>query len=119
MIEVVEPATEQVMAQVPRAGAEEVDAAVALAKQAFPAWRSVAPGDRARLLHRLADQLEERREGLATLEARNVGKPIADARREIEMVVDTFRYYAAAAERLLGHTISVAGRLDITFRETV
>ena len=98
----VEPATEQVMAEVPRAGAEEVDAAVARAKAAFPAWRAVAPADRAALLHGLADALEDRREDLATLEARNAGKPIADARGEMGMVVETFRYYAGAPERLLG-----------------
>jgi betaine-aldehyde dehydrogenase len=117
VIEVVEPATEQVMAEVPRAGAEETDAAVARAKAAFPAWRAVTPGDRAALLHRLADALEERVEDLARLEARNVGKPIADARGEMEMVVQTFRYYAGAPERLLGHTIPVAGGVDMTFRE--
>ncbi len=117
MIEVVEPATEQVMAEVPRAGVEEVDAAVARAKAAFPAWRAVAPGDRAALLHRLADALEERSGDLATLEARNAGKPIGDARGEMEMVVQTFRYYAGAPERLLGHTIPVAGGVDMTFRE--
>ena len=117
MIEVVEPATEQVMAEVPRAGADEVDAAVARAKAAFPAWRAVTPGDRAALLHRLANALEERAEDLAQLEARNVGKPIADARGEMEMVVQTFRYYAGAPERLLGHTIPVAGGVDMTFRE--
>ena len=117
MIEVVEPATEQVMAEVPRAGADEVDAAVARAKAAFPAWRAVTPGDRAALLHRLANALEERAEDLARLEARNVGKPIADARGEMEMVVQTFRYYAGAPERLLGHTIPVAGGVDMTFRE--
>jgi acyl-CoA reductase-like NAD-dependent aldehyde dehydrogenase len=117
MIEVVEPATEQVMAEVPRAGVEEVDAAVARAKQAFPAWRAVAPPDRAILLRLLADALEEQSESLATLEARNVGKPIGDARAEIAMVVETFRYYAAAPERLLGQTIPVAGGIDMTFRE--
>jgi betaine-aldehyde dehydrogenase len=116
-IAVVEPATEQVMAEVPRAGAEEADAAVARAKAAFPAWRAVSPGDRAGLLHRLADALEERAGDLATLEARNAGKPIADARGEMEMVVQTYRYYAGAPERLLGLTIPVAGGIDMTFRE--
>jgi len=116
-ISVVEPATEQVMATLPRAGAEETDAAVARAKRAFPAWRSVAPADRSALLHRLADALEESAEGLATLEARNAGKPIADARGEIGMVAETFRYYAGAPERLLGKTIPVAGGVDMTFRE--
>jgi betaine-aldehyde dehydrogenase len=117
MISVIEPATEEVMAEVPRAGAEEVDAAVARAKAAFPGWRDVAPGDRAALLHRLADALESEAESLATLEARNAGKPIGDARGEIGMVVATYRYYAAAPERLLGKTIPVSGGVDMTFRE--
>lgn len=116
-IEVIEPATERVMAELPRAGAEEVDAAVARAKAAFPAWRAVAPADRAALLRRLADAIEGRGEELAVLEARNAGKPIGDARGEIGMVVETFRYYAGAPERLLGQTIPVAGGVDMTFRE--
>ena len=117
MIEVLEPATEQVLAEVPRGGVEEADAAVARAKEAFPSWRAVSPRDRAALLHRLADEIERRRDDLARLEARNVGKPIADARDEIELVVETFRYYAAAPERLLGETIPVSGGVDMTFRE--
>jgi betaine-aldehyde dehydrogenase len=117
MIEVIEPATEEVMAEVPRAGVEEVDAAVARAKAAFPAWRAVAPADRARLMRDLADAIEARAEELATMEARNAGKPIGDARGEIGMVVETFRYYAGAPERLLGQTIPVDGGVDMTFRE--
>ena len=58
-----------------------------------------------------------RQEELATLEARNAGKPIGDARGEMAMVVDTFRYYAARPQRLLGDTIPVAGGVDMTFRE--
>jgi acyl-CoA reductase-like NAD-dependent aldehyde dehydrogenase len=117
MIRVIEPATAQVMAEIPQAGVEETDAAVERAKRAFPAWRAVAPADRARLLRRLADAIESRREQLAVLEARNAGKPIADARGEMGMVVETFRYYAGAPERLLGKTIPVAGGVDMTFRE--
>jgi acyl-CoA reductase-like NAD-dependent aldehyde dehydrogenase len=117
VIQVVEPATEQVIAEVPSAGVEETDAAVARAREAFPAWRALAPADRAALLHRLADALADRAGDLATLEARNVGKPIGDARGEMQMVVDTFRYYAAAPERLLGQTIPVAGGVDMTFHE--
>jgi acyl-CoA reductase-like NAD-dependent aldehyde dehydrogenase len=116
-IEVIEPATERTMAEVPRAGAEDVDVAVALAKTAFPAWRAVAPADRAKLLRELADAIEARHGELARLEARNAGKPIGDARGEIGMVVETFRYYAGAPERLLGQTIPVAGGVDMTFRE--
>ncbi len=114
---VVEPATEQVLAELPRAGADEADAAVARAKAAYPAWRAVSPPDRARLLHRLADALAENREGLAVMEARNAGKPIGDARGEMDMVVDTFRYYAAGPERALGDTIPVPGGVTMTFRE--
>ncbi len=117
MIEVVEPATERVMAEIPRAGVEETDAAVAAAKAAFPAWRAVAPADRAHLLLRMSELIVARFDELATLEARNAGKPIGDARGEIAMVAECFRYYAGAPERLLGHTIPVAGGVDMTFRE--
>jgi acyl-CoA reductase-like NAD-dependent aldehyde dehydrogenase len=117
MISVIEPATEEVMAVLPRAGAEEVDAAVARAKHAFAKWRVVGPGDRATVLRRLADALDERRDQLAILEARNAGKPIGDARDEIGMAIDTFRYYAAAPERLLGKTFPVGGGVDMTFPE--
>jgi acyl-CoA reductase-like NAD-dependent aldehyde dehydrogenase len=117
VITVLEPATEQTLAELPSAGVEETDAAVARARAAFPAWRAVNPGDRAALLHRLADTLESHLEELAVLEARNAGKPIGDARGEMGMVVATFRYYAGAPERLLGDTIPVAGGVDMTFRE--
>jgi acyl-CoA reductase-like NAD-dependent aldehyde dehydrogenase len=114
---VIEPATEAVLAEVPRAGAKEVDEAVARAKAALPAWRALAPGERARTLHALADTLAEHLEELAVLEARNAGKAITDARGEMGMVVDTFRYYAGAPERLLGDTIPVTGGQAFTVRE--
>jgi len=117
VIAVVEPATGGVMAEVQRGGADEVDAAVERAARAFPAWRDVAPADRAAVMRRLADTLESSLEDLATLEARNAGKPITDARGEMGMVVETFRFYAGAPERLLGQTIPVAGGVDMTFRE--
>jgi betaine-aldehyde dehydrogenase len=116
-LQVLEPATEGVLETVARAGVEEVDAAVARAKAAFPAWAAVAPGDRARLLLRVAALVEDRLEELATLEARNAGKPIGDARGEIGMVAETFRYYAGGVERNLGDTIPVAGGIAMTFRE--
>jgi acyl-CoA reductase-like NAD-dependent aldehyde dehydrogenase len=116
-MQVFEPATEEALAELPRASAEDADAAIARAKAAFPAWRAVRPGDRAKLLRALARKVEESLEELATLEARNVGKPISDARGEMGMVVDVFDYYAGAPERLLGDTIPVAGGIDMTFRE--
>jgi acyl-CoA reductase-like NAD-dependent aldehyde dehydrogenase len=114
---VIEPATELVLAELPQAGVEQADAAVARAKAAFPGWRAVTPRDRGRILGGLADALDAQLEALAQLEARNAGKPIADARGEMGMVVETFRYYAGAPERLLGDTIPVAGGIDMTFRE--
>jgi acyl-CoA reductase-like NAD-dependent aldehyde dehydrogenase len=116
-VQVLEPATEEVMAELPKAGPAEADAAVARAKAAFPAWRAVAPADRALLLRRVAAGVRERADGLARLESRNVGKPILDARGEIGMVADVFEYYAGAPERLLGSSIPVAGGVDVTFRE--
>jgi len=116
-MQVLEPATEEVLAEVPRAGVEEADAAVARAKEAFPEWRAVAPADRARILRALSSAIEEAGEDLARLEARNVGKPISDARGEVGMVAQVFAYYAGAPERLLGDTIPVAGGVDMTFRE--
>jgi betaine-aldehyde dehydrogenase len=117
MLTVVEPATEDVLAEVPRAGAADVDAAVARARAALPQWRALAPAARARLLGALAGELAAAREELAVLEARNAGKTIGDARAEMDMVADTFRYYAGAPERLLGDTIPAAGGQAFTVRE--
>jgi betaine-aldehyde dehydrogenase len=114
---VLEPATEAVLAEIPRAGVGEVDAAVARAKAAFPAWRRLTPSVRAQTLRDLAEALAEHHEELAVLEARNAGKAIGDARGEMSMVIDTFRYYAGAPERLLGDTIPVAGGEAFTVRE--
>ncbi|HEV7584832.1 MAG TPA: aldehyde dehydrogenase family protein [Solirubrobacteraceae bacterium] len=116
-LSVIEPATEAVLADVPRAGTEEIDEAVARAKAAFPGWRRLTPGARAQTLRDLAEALASHHEELAVLEARNAGKAIGDARGEMSMVIDTFRYYAAAPERLLGDTIPVAGGEAFTVRE--
>src|ERR1700733_3339831 len=119
LLSVLEPATEQTLAEVPRAGVEEVDLAVQDALRALPAWRAMAPGARASVMYSLADTLADHLEELALLEARNAGKAIGDARGEMGMVVDTFRYYAGAPERLLGDTIPVAGGQAFTVREPV
>jgi acyl-CoA reductase-like NAD-dependent aldehyde dehydrogenase len=116
-ITVIEPATEEVLRELPGASVEQADDAVARAKAASPAWRRVSPGDRAALMRGLAEALDARRGELAVLEARNAGKPISDARGEMGMVVDTFAYYAGAPERLVGDTIPVAGGVAMTFRE--
>jgi acyl-CoA reductase-like NAD-dependent aldehyde dehydrogenase len=114
---VLNPATEEPLAELESAGVEETDAAVARAKAAFPAWRAVAPADRALLLRRLATLVEEHSEELARIESRNVGKPIAGARGEVGMVAQVFHYYAGAVDKHFGETIPVAGGVDMTFRE--
>ena len=117
MTVVLNPATEEPLAELESAGVEETDAAVARARDAFPAWRAVAPADRARLLRRLATLVEEHHEELSRIESRNAGKPIGGARGEIGMVAQVFHYYAGAVDKHFGETIPVAGGVDMTFRE--
>jgi acyl-CoA reductase-like NAD-dependent aldehyde dehydrogenase len=116
-VTVTNPATEEPLQELQKAGVHETDTAVAAAKAAFPAWRSLAPADRARLIRRLATLVEEHGEELALLETRNVGKPIADSRGEVGMVADVFHFYAGAVDKHYGESIPVAGGVDVTFRE--
>jgi betaine-aldehyde dehydrogenase len=117
VLTVLNPATEEPIAELEQAGVEETDAAVERARVAFPAWKAVAPHDRARLLRRLATLVEEHGEELARIESRNVGKPIAGARAEIGMVAQVFHFYAGAVDKHYGETIPVGGGVDVTFRE--
>ncbi|CAN5579857.1 aldehyde dehydrogenase family protein [soil metagenome] len=119
MNQVVNPATEETVAELAQAGPEEVDEAVAAAGGALPSWREVAPPDRARLLRRVAGLVEDHGEELARLETRNVGKPISDSRAEVGMVVDVFHFYAGAIDKHHGATIPVAGGIDCTFHEAL
>jgi betaine-aldehyde dehydrogenase len=114
---VIDPATEEPIAELEQSGVEEADAAVARAKDAFPSWRSVSPDDRAQLLRRLATLVEEHGEELARIESANVGKPISGARAEVGMVAQVFHFYAGAVDKHHGETIPVAGGVAATFRE--
>ncbi|HEX4789389.1 MAG TPA: aldehyde dehydrogenase family protein [Actinospica sp.] len=116
---VLDPATEEPVAEVAMAGAEEVDAAVARAAEAFPAWRDLAPGERARLLRGFARRIDEELEELARLEVLNSGHPVRGARWEAGNARDLFDYYAGAPERLTGQQIPVPGGIDVTFKEPV
>jgi acyl-CoA reductase-like NAD-dependent aldehyde dehydrogenase len=117
MTVVINPATEETLSELPEATVEDADGAVEAARRAYPEWREVAPGDRSRLLRRLAGLVEEHGEELARLETRNVGKPISDSRGEVQMVADVFYFYAGAVDKHYGETIPVAGGVDLTFRE--
>jgi acyl-CoA reductase-like NAD-dependent aldehyde dehydrogenase len=116
-VTVINPASEKPIAELDEAGVEETDDAVARAKAAFPAWSAAAPGDRARLLRRLATLVEENLEELARIESENVGKPISSARGEVGMVAAVFHFYAGAVDKHYGESIPMAGGVDVTFRE--
>jgi acyl-CoA reductase-like NAD-dependent aldehyde dehydrogenase len=115
--DVINPATGTVLTSVPSLGLAEVDEAIDRARRAFPGWRAVAPGERARLLRRFAAVVEEHLDELADLEVRNAGHTIGNARWEAGNVRDVLNYYAGAPERLIGKQIPVAGGLDVTFHE--
>src|SRR5580658_5054380 len=116
---VLNPATEQPVRTVPGTSAEQTDAAIARAEVAQRAWRTVSPGDRARLLRGFAAQVDSHAEELAQLEVANSGHPVGAARWEAGQVRDVLQYYAAAPERLIGKQIPVAGGLDVTFAEPI
>ena len=119
MHDVINPATEQVIASVPQTDREGADAAIARAHEALPAWRAVAPGDRATLLRRFSDVVRDHVEELAQLEVANSGHTIGNARWEATNVANVLAYYAGAPERLFGRQIPVPGGLDVTFKEPV
>jgi acyl-CoA reductase-like NAD-dependent aldehyde dehydrogenase len=115
--DVLNPATGSLLATVPSLGLPETDAAIERAHRAFANWRSVAPGDRARLLRRFAAVVGDHLDELADLEVRNAGHTVGNARWEAGNVRDVLDYYAGAPERLSGRQIPVAGGLDVTFHE--
>ncbi|WP_371581474.1 aldehyde dehydrogenase [Streptomyces sp. NBC_01314] len=116
-LQVLNPATEEVVATVPAAGAADVDAAVALATGVQRRWAATAPADRARLLRRFATTVDEHLEELALLEVREAGHTIGNARWEAGNVRDLLDYAAGGVERLTGRQIPVAGGLNVTFLE--
>jgi len=118
-LQLVNPATEQVIAEV---AAVDPTAAAAAIESAFRAWESgwcdLAPGRRAEVLFNVARVLREHAEELAALETMNVGKPIADARDEVALGARVFEYYAGAISGFCGQTIPVArGGFDFTLRQ--
>ncbi|MER6942646.1 aldehyde dehydrogenase family protein [Nonomuraea sp. NPDC000554] len=116
-MKIINPATEEVIADVELADTAEVDRAVERARRAYPAWRDVSPGDRARLLRRFAEVVDAHGEELARLELANAGHPIGNATWEAGSVRDVLHFYAGAPERNHGKQIPVPGGVDITFQE--
>ena len=116
-MKILNPATEEVVTEIPPTSLADTDVAIGQAAAAFESWRAVAPGDRARLLRRFAAVVDEHREQLAHLEVTNSGHTIGNAHWEAGNVRDVLDYYAGAPERLTGKQIPVPGGVDLTFHE--
>jgi acyl-CoA reductase-like NAD-dependent aldehyde dehydrogenase len=115
--DVINPATEELVASVSQATLADADEAIARAHDEFESWRRVAPADRARLLRSFASLVDSHIEELAQLEVRNSGHTIGNARWEAGNVRDVLAYYSGAPERLTGRQIPVPGGMDVTFHE--
>jgi betaine-aldehyde dehydrogenase len=111
--EVINPANDQVIANVPASSQEDVDRAVNAAEKAFETWKQTTPQDRSLLLLKIADALESKADELGRIESANAGKPVGAAIDEMHTSVDLFRFFAGAArvmdglaanEFLVGHT---------------
>jgi betaine-aldehyde dehydrogenase len=120
--EALNPATGKAIANVAKAGKEDVDRAVAAARKAFDEgpWPKLSPNERGRVLQRIANRVRERADELAELESRNTGKPIARAKGEILGAATIYEYYAGAADKFYGETLPLGGNvLNTTWREPV
>ncbi len=119
----VNPATDEVIAEVAEAGAADIGRAVAAARAAFrdPRWRRMNPHKRSRLLWKLADLVDANADELGLLETQDNGKPYFEARRiDVPSVAQTLRYYAGLADKVQGDTVPVPGPfLNYTLREPV
>ncbi len=109
-IPVVSPSDGKVFVELAAGGAEDIDAAVSAARDAFDAgaWSKLAPAERGRLLHRLGDLVAANADELAEIEARDTGKPMKQARADITATARYFEYYAGWADKLHGETIPFA-----------
>jgi acyl-CoA reductase-like NAD-dependent aldehyde dehydrogenase len=115
--QIVNPANEKVIAEVPQSSLELVDDSIARAVLAQRGWAALAPAERAAALRRFAATVGDSIEELALLEVANSGHPISQARWEAGHVRDVLNYYAAAPERMIGKQIPVAGGINVTFLE--
>jgi 1-pyrroline dehydrogenase len=118
-MDVINPATGDVIARVPRCSAEDVDRAVAAANEVLPDWLEKTPKERSELLLKLADVLEDNGEELAQLESLNVGKPLMASRDEMPFSADNLRFFAGAARNLEGKSAGeyIAGYTSLVRRE--
>jgi aminobutyraldehyde dehydrogenase len=118
-MDVIAPATGEVIASVPRCSADDVDRAVDAARATWESWQDKTPKDRSELLHRMADVLHEHAEELAQLESVNVGKPLMASRDEMPFSADNLRFFAGAARHLEGKSAGeyIEGYTSVIRRE--
>ncbi len=119
--DVINPADDQVIAQVPKSAAEDVDRAVNAAETAFESWKKTTPQDRAALLLKIADALEAKGDELGRLESRNAGKPVGAAIDEMAVCADLFRFFAGASRVMDGLAANefAAGHTSIIRRDPI
>ena len=119
---VIDPSTEEIIAEVPDANAADVDRAVAAARAAFDSgiWSQTTAQDRGRVLFKLADRIRKEAPMLAELEARNSGKPIIEAEYDINDTATCFEYYGGLATKILGHVNPVPDNaISLSLREPI
>ena len=104
-LEVIDPATQAVLGQLPIASAEDVDEALEAARRSFPSWRDTAPMERAAILRRAATFMRERTPRLAWLITRELGKPLAESEKEVATAAEMFEWGAEEARRTYGRLI--------------
>jgi acyl-CoA reductase-like NAD-dependent aldehyde dehydrogenase len=120
--DVYDPSTGDVLATVAKATKADVDRAVAAARAALEskAWGGMAPAERGRIMQRMAQALRDRAEELATLESRDNGKPLRQARTDVQVAARYFEFFAGIADKIMGETIPLGpGFLDYTIREPI
>ena len=100
--DVINPATEEVIASVPKGTNADVDAAVAAARVAFEEWQFTTPAERSTMLYKFADAVEAHADELARIESANVGKPMSVAAFDLEFGIDNMRFFAGAARVIEG-----------------
>ena len=120
-LSVEDPSTRAKIATVPHSGKEDINAAVAAARAAFPSWSSTTPGERSLALLKLADALESQKRKFVVAESQNAGKPISAVGVEVDAVVDNLRYFAGAARNMEGKAVAeyLPGRTSMIRRDPV
>lgn len=116
------PSTGELLAEVPRGQAEDIDRAVQAARACFEseAWQQFIPAERGRILHKIAAALREDAEAIALLETQDTGKPLTQGKKDVEAAAQYFEYYGGMADKIFGETIPVQpGILDYTLREPI